>query len=143
MRPFLVLVAVVFAASSFGASSRETYLSCSLTGPENTRNEYSFALDSDKSTLFWVEGSQTLKITRNTSTQLWASQEVKPLDATRDSTDFRLKRVTGAAELNRLLRLSSDAASCRKEQNRGCEEFIVVPEKSEVGTCRSVGRAVG
>jgi hypothetical protein len=143
IRPLRVLVVVALAGASLSASSRETYLACSLTGPENTRNEYSFALDPEKSTLFWVEGTQKFKVTRNTSTQLWASREMQSRDIPQDSTDFRLNRVTGAAEMNYLVKLASaDAASCRKTRGESCNEFLVLPEKSESGTCKVVDRAV-
>lgn len=138
-----VLIFSVLAGLSFSASGREMYLTCSLTGPENTRHQYSFAFDPEKSTLFWVEGTQKFKVVRNTSTQLWASHEMKFRDFPHDSTDFRLNRVTGTAEMNYLRKPSAgDVASCKKERNWGCEDFLVLTEKSENGACQVVDRTV-
>lgn len=138
-----VLIVMVLAGLSFGASGREMYLTCSLTGPENTRYQYSFAFDPEKSTLFWVEGTQKFKVIRNTSTQLWASHEMKFRDFPHDATGFRLNRVTAAAEMNYLLKPSqADVASCKKERDWGCEDFLVLTDKSENGTCKAVGRTV-
>lgn len=137
------LIFLVLAGLSFSASSREMYLSCSLTGPEIVPYQYSFAFNPEKSTLFWVEGAQKFKVIRNTSTQLWASHEITFRDFPHDVTDFRLNRVTGAAEMNYLRKPSSaDVTSCKKERNWGCEDFLVLTEKSERGVCQVVDRAV-
>jgi len=137
------LIFSVLAGLNFSASGQEMYLTCFLTGPENVPHQYSFAFDPEKSTLFWVEGTQKFKVIRNTSTQLWASHEMKFRDFPHDATDFRLNRVTGAAEMNYLRKPSAaDVASCKKERNWGCEDFLVLTEKSERGTCQVVDRAV-
>lgn len=138
--------ALMFAALAsliLGGCSRETYLACSLVGPGNKPYQYSFAFDPEKITLFWVEGTQEFKVFRNTSTQLWASHEMKFRDFPHDQTDFRLNRVTGAAEMNYLRKPSAtDVANCKKERNWGCEDFLVLTEKSENGTCAVVDRMV-
>jgi hypothetical protein len=134
---------VVLAGLSLSASGREIYLVCSLIGPENTRYQYSFSFDTEKSTLFWIEGSQKLKVIRNTSTQLWASHKMKFRDFPHDETDFRLNRVTGAAEISYLRKPSpADIAGCMRERNWGCEDLIVLTEKSESGTCKVIDRVV-
>lgn len=142
-RLWSVLVFAALASLSLGASGREIYLACSLVGPGSKPYQYSFAFDSEKSTLFWVEGTQTFKVIRNTSTQLWGSHEMKFRDFPHDATDFRLNRVTGAAEMNYLHKPSTtDVADCKKERNWGCEDFLVLTEKSENGTCAVVDRIV-
>lgn len=138
-----VLLFVVLAVASLGASGCETYLACSLTDADGKRYQYSFAFDAEKVALFWVEGSQKFEVVRDTSTQLWASHEVKFRDFPYDAMDFRLNRVTGAAEISYLRKPSPvDVASCKKERNWGCEDFQVLTEKSENGTCTVVDRVV-
>lgn len=137
------LIFSVLAGLTFSVSGREIYLTCSLTGPKNAPYQYSFAFDPEKSTLFWIEGTQKFKVIRNTSTQLWASHEMKLRDFPHGATDFRLNRMTGAAEMNYLRKPSAtDVESCKKERNWGCEDFSVLTEKSERGTCQVVDRAV-
>ena len=112
-------------------------------GSENRPYQYSFAFNPEKATLFWVEGTQKFKVIRNTSTQLWASHEMKFRDFPHDATDFRLNRVTGAAEMNYLRKPSpADITSCKKERSWGCEAFLVLTEKTENGTCAVVDRLV-
>ena len=138
-----ILVFAALAGLSLGASGREIYLVCSLVGPGSKPYQYSFAFDPEKATLFWVEGTQKFKIIRNTSTQLWGSHEMKVRDFPHDATDFRLNRVTGTAEMNYLRKPSTaDIASCKKERTWGCEDFLVLTEKAENGTCAVVDRLV-
>ena len=137
------LIFSVLAGMSLSASGREMYLTCSLTDPEQVVRQYSFAFDPEKSTFFWVEGSQEFKVIRNTSMQLWASHEMKFRDFSHDATDFRLNRVTGAAEINYLQKPSAtEVAKCRKERSWGCEDFLVLTEKSERGDCQIAERAI-
>jgi len=137
------LIFSVLAGMSFSASGQEMYLTCSLTGPEHVVHEYSFAFDLEKSTFFWVEGTQEFKVIRNTSTQLWTSHEMKFRDFPHDATDFRLNRVTGTAEINYLQKPSvAEVAKCKKERSWGCEEFLVLTEKSEHGDCQVADRAI-
>ena len=138
-----IFVFSVVGGSSFSSSSQEIYITCSLTGPQNMQYQYSFAFDSDESTLFWIEGTQHFQVIRNTSTQLWASHEKKFGDFPHDETHFRLNRVTGAAEMQYLLKPSAaDIYSCKKTRNSGCEDLLVLTEKSEHGTCRVVDQAI-
>lgn len=114
------LIFSVLAGTSFSASGREIYLSCSLTAPEHVVQQCSFAFDSEKSTFFWVEGHQQFKIIRNTSTQLWASHEMKFGDFSHDATDFRLNLVTGTAKINYLQKPSAaEIATCKKKTRWG------------------------
>ena len=139
---FRVVLSTGLAIASFGCG-REMYLSCSLTGPDNNRKQYSFAFDPERGTLFWVEGTQKLEVSRNTSTQLSASHEVKFHDFAYDMTHFRLNLVTGAAEISYSRKPSSaEVASCKKERNWGCEDYLVLTEKSENGTCNVTDRAI-
>lgn len=140
-RRHLVLLTLI-ALASFGCS-REIYLSCSLVGPSGQRYLYSFAFDEEKGTLFWVEGGQKFKILRNTSTQLWAEHGMKFRDFPHDQTGCRLNRVTGVAEIYYLRKPSPDQiASCKKAHNWGCEDPLVLTEKSESGTCDLTDRAI-
>jgi hypothetical protein len=137
------LIFSVLTGMSLSVSGREIYLTCSLTGPEQVVHQYSFAFDPEKSTLFWVEGTQEFKVIRNTSTQLWASHEMKFRDFPHDATDFRLNRVTGASEINYLQEPSAaEVAKCKKEKSWGCEDFLVLTEKSEHGDCQIAERAI-
>ena len=142
-RLFSALVFSALASLSLGANGHGIYLACSLVGPGSQSYQYSFSFDAEKATLFWVEGTQKFKVIRNTSTQLWGSHEMKFRDFPHDATDFRLNRVTGAAEMNYLRKPSTaDVASCKKERNWGCESFLVLTEKSENGTCAVADRLV-
>lgn len=137
------LIFSVLTGMSFTASGRDMYLTCSLTGPEHVVHQYSFAFDPEKSTLFWVDGTQEFKVIRNTSTQLWASHEMKFRDFPHDATDFRLNRVTGAAEVNYLQKPAAvEIAKCKKEGSWGCEDFLVLTEKVEHGDCQIAERAI-
>lgn len=137
------LIFSVLAGINGNALAREMYFTCSLIGPEGARSHYSFSLDSDNSTLFWVEGTQKFEIIRNTTTQLWGSHKTKFHEFPHDETDFRLNRVTGEAEINYLRKPSAaDVTSCKNARNWGCEAFLVLTEKSERGACQVVDRAI-
>ena len=125
------------------ANGQEIYLAWSLIGPSNQTFQYSFAFDPVRGTLLWVEGSQEFKVFRNTSSQLWASHEMKFRDFAHDAIDFRLNRVTGVAEVNYLHKpLPAEVASCKNQRSWGCEDFLVLSEYSETGSCRVVDRAI-
>ncbi|MEP7297773.1 MAG: hypothetical protein ABI702_16435 [Burkholderiales bacterium] len=136
-------IVVSLVAATTQASGRELYLSCSLVGPANQNFEYVFAFDPAKGTLLWVEGSQELKVFRNTEAQLWASHEGKFRDFPHDRSDFRLNRVTGAAEVIYLHKpLPSEVANCKKSRSWGCESYLVLAEFSEIGRCTVVERVI-
>jgi len=139
----VAIISALIAGVNFNAIGREMYLACSMTGPEFTVNQYSFVFDAQKSSLFWIEGTQSFKVIRNTSTQLWASHAMKFQDFQYDATDFRLNRVTGAAEINYLRKPSkAKVVECNKERSWGCDDFLVLTEKSEHGSCKITDRKV-
>lgn len=143
--PRLVLISifVAFASVSFSVSSKEIYLSCTLMAAKQQSTKYSFAFDQDKDTLLWVEGSNDWKVIRNTSAQLWASHAMKFRDFQYETTDFRLNRITGSAEITYLHAPSAeDVASCKKSKGFGCEDPLVLTEHSEAGNCVVVDRVV-
>ena len=136
-------VFAVLAATSAPSVGQELYLSCSLVGSANQTFRYSFAFGEAKATLLWVEGNQELRVVRNTATQLWASHDGKFRKFPHDATDFRLNRVTGAAEVNYLHRpLPAEVANCKKQRSWGCEDAFVLAQFSETGRCTAVERAI-
>lgn len=138
-----VLAFAVLAGARAPASAQEIYLACAVIGPQKSDYRYSFAFDPGKGTLFWVEGSQEFKVLRNTSTQLWASHEMRFRDFPHDSTDFRLNRITGAAEVNYLRKPSPiEVAHCKQQRSWGCEDLIVLTQHAETGSCTVVDRII-
>lgn len=139
-----VLAFAVLAGACGVARAQEIYLACALVGPQKSDYRYSFTFDPGKGKLFWVEGSQEFEVFRNTSTELWASHGMKFRDFPHDSTDFRLNRVTGAAEVTYLRKPSpAEVASCKKQRSWGCEDFIVLTQHAETGSCTVVDRITG
>jgi hypothetical protein len=137
----MILLSLVAAHTQ--AARAELYLACSLVGPGAQNFEYSFAFDPAKGALLWVKGSQELKISRNTPSQLWASHAGKFRDFPHDGTDFRLNRVTGAVEINYLHKpLPAEVADCKKQRSWGCSDPIVLTQYSESGRCAIVDRVI-
>jgi hypothetical protein len=124
---------------------RETkqYLRCDLKNPANEQFTYSFAFDRVNGTLLWVEPSQSFTVTKNTDSELWAQHATRYRNFAYDQTDFRLNRVTGAAEVLYLRKPTADEeAACLKQRGWGCTDFFVVTEHSESGTCVPVERRI-
>jgi hypothetical protein len=90
------------------AFSAEIYLSCSLANARGHHFHYSFAFDSQGGTLFWVGGSQELEVFLNTSSQLWVFHASRFRDFPYERTDFRVNRITGAAEITYLRNPTDD-----------------------------------
>lgn len=126
---------------SLPARGREIHLVCLLVGPGSKSYQYSFVFDSEKSSLYWVEGTQAFEVIRNTSTDLWGAHQIKFRDFPHDATNFYLNRVTGAAEMTYSQKRSATAvADCKKVQSWGCEDSLVLTENSEIGTCSVLNR---
>ena len=140
LKIYLLSNLIVFSGSLF---SKEIYLACSLTDKSNTVYDYSFVFNPKKETFFWINGTQNFMVIRNTSSQLWAWQEMKFRNFPHDRTYFRLNRVSGEAEMSYVRKPSAqEIAKCKKEQSFGCESFFVLEERSENGRCRLTERAI-
>jgi len=125
------------------AQAKEIYLACSLSDASNQTYEYSFAFDPKKETFFWVEGTQNLKVIRNTSSQLWALHTSRFRDFPHDQPYFYLNRVSGAAKISYVRKpYPEEAAKCKKEQNWGCDSFFVLAERDEIGRCKLTERTI-
>jgi hypothetical protein len=142
-RSIVVASFMILVATSVAAAAQDVYIDCDLTGPQNQHSQYSFAFDSGKGTLFWVEGNQELKMERHTSTELLASYRGKFRDFPHDATFFDLNLFSGAASITYIHDPTPDeVARCETRQSLGCRDSIVLSEYGETGSCSVVDRAM-
>ncbi len=124
----------------------EIYLSCELIDPQAERYRYYFAYNPDEGTFLW--GDLEFEVVRNTSTELWSKYDEYQLrDFPHDATDFRLNRISGAAQITYLLKPTpSEISECEEsldpELHWACEGYTAISEHNQTGTCEVVDRAI-
>lgn len=129
------------ALSGCGRSPAVSFMSCSLKDAQGASQNYSFEVDSKKPRLYWVEGSQEMRIVRNTDSQLWAEHGAKSKNFDYNLTGFKLNRVTGEASVSYSKKPSAaEVQACGKEW--WCTYDIVLSEHDEHGTCTRQDRKI-
>lgn len=137
MKRFLIVAFVAFCGISCSKPSEQTFFSCILRDKSNQAHQYSFEFNATKPYLFWVEGTQELKVVRNTPSQLWGEHPAKYQQFPYDQTSFQLNRVTGDAEVFYSRKpTAEEMESCSKDPGWGCDSYLVLTEHSEAGNCQ-------
>ena len=98
MRDFVRRLLPALLAFPLWAEAQPLYLACSMRDASQRVTQYSLEFRERESTLYWVEGGVSLRVQRNTATELWASHDSRFRSFEYDSTDFRLNRIAGTAD---------------------------------------------
>ena len=139
----LFVALVVLCLNGCSKSVEQTFFSCALKDGLNQVHQYSFEFNPSKSYLFWVDGTQELKVIRNTESQLWGEHSGKYHEFPYDKTSFQLNRITGDAEMFYSRKLTTEEEStCKKTHGIGCGDNLVLAEHSESGHCQTRDRKI-
>jgi len=132
-----LLASLVCLVGGCSKAPEQVFLSCALTDRSNQTHQYSFEFKPNKPYLFWVEGTQELKVIRNTDSQLWGEHSGRFRQFPYDHSSFQLNRVTGSAEITYSRKpTTEEVAKCKKERSWGCDDFVVLTERTETGHCQ-------
>ena len=115
----------------------QVFLTCDLMGNSKQVRQYSYRFEPETPSLFWVEGSQEMKVIRITDSQLWAEHSARFHQFSYDQTSFQLNRVTGQATIFYSRQPHpEEIAECEKDPGWGCDNFVVLEEHTETGECQ-------
>ena len=132
-----LLAGFVYLVGGCSKEPDQVFLSCVLTDSSKTTHRYSFEFKPNKPYLFWVEGSQELKVIRNTDSQLWCEHSTKYQLFQYDVTSFQLNRVTGSAIIYYARKpTTEEVAKCMKDPGWGCDSWVGLAEHTETGHCQ-------
>ncbi len=147
MNKFVVVLICLFLLAIAGCSKRNgddvIYFSCKLSDGTRHVQYYTFQFNQEKQYLFWVEGTQQLKVVRNTKTQLWGEHTGHFRKFSYDSTLFHLNRITGDAELDYAKKPTAvEVSKCEKKRGFGCYDSMILTPHTKIGLCKKVKRRI-
>lgn len=131
--------------------AKDMFLKCNLKPANGDETEYTFHFDPIAKKLHWAEGNIDLKVIQSSKTIIVATHNFRfHTGFEYDETDFRLNRITGAAEIDYDRKpTENETKDCQEKlpkpkgkEHTWCEDYIVLTQHTENGVCALTERAI-